>query len=116
MAKLSAGNIFPDYTVTTQFEDGTTISRIAGGKPLMLVVLTGVLSCGETAPELAGGNEGHACHFFLAFDPSLFGDPAGIREWYSRTDFSLQWQRPPGCPYQPHLQGFMAQTSMNRLG
>ena len=39
MAKLSAGNIFPDYTVTTQFEDGTTISRIAGGKPLMLVVL-----------------------------------------------------------------------------
>ncbi|MBR5382760.1 MAG: redoxin domain-containing protein [Clostridia bacterium] len=39
MAKLSAGSIFPDYTVTTQFEEATTISRIAGGKPLMLVVL-----------------------------------------------------------------------------
>ncbi len=39
MAKLSAESIFPNYTVATQFEDETTISRIAGGKPLMLVVL-----------------------------------------------------------------------------
>ena len=39
MAKISAGSIFPNYTVTTQFEDETTIADIAGGKPLMLVVL-----------------------------------------------------------------------------
>ena len=39
MAKLSAGNIFPNYTVTTQFADETTIRQIAGGKPLMLIVL-----------------------------------------------------------------------------
>ena len=39
MARLSVGSIFPDYTVSTQFEDATTIGRIAGGKPLMLVVL-----------------------------------------------------------------------------
>ena len=39
MAKLSAGSIFPDYTAATQFEGETTISKIAGGKPLMLVVL-----------------------------------------------------------------------------
>ena len=39
MAKLMPGDIFPDYTVSTQFEDETTISRIAEGKPLMLVVL-----------------------------------------------------------------------------
>ena len=39
MAKLSSESIFPDYTVSTQFEDETTIRRIAGGKPLMLVVL-----------------------------------------------------------------------------
>ena len=39
MARLSAGSIFPDYTVSTQFEEETTIRRIAGGKPLMLVVL-----------------------------------------------------------------------------
>ncbi len=39
MPKLSAGDIFPDYTVSTQFEDGTTVRKIAGGKPLMLMVL-----------------------------------------------------------------------------
>ena len=39
MAKLSKGDVFPDYTVTTQFEDATSISKIAAGKPLMLVVL-----------------------------------------------------------------------------
>ena len=39
MAKLYKGDTFPDYTVTTQFEDETTIKKIAGGKPLMLVVL-----------------------------------------------------------------------------
>ena len=39
MAKLTQGNTFPDRTVSTQFEDQTSISRIAGGKPLMLVVL-----------------------------------------------------------------------------
>ncbi len=50
------------------------------GLSVMVELLTGVLSCGETAPELAGGSEGHACHFFLAFDPSLFGDPDGIRD------------------------------------
>ncbi|MBR0086953.1 MAG: redoxin domain-containing protein [Lachnospiraceae bacterium] len=39
MAKLNPGDRFPDFTVTTQFEDNTSISKIAGGKPLMLVVL-----------------------------------------------------------------------------
>lgn len=39
MARLSAGDIFPDYNVSTQFEEATSISKIAGGKPLMLVVL-----------------------------------------------------------------------------
>ena len=39
MARLFAGDFFPDYTVATQFEDVTSISKIADGKPLMLVVL-----------------------------------------------------------------------------
>ena len=39
MAKLMKDNIFPDYTVSTQFEDQTTIKKIADGKPLMLMVL-----------------------------------------------------------------------------
>ena len=39
MAKLIKDDIFPDYTVATQFEDETSIKKIAAGKPLMLVVL-----------------------------------------------------------------------------
>ncbi len=39
MARLLTGDLFPDFTVTTQFENGTSIRKIAGGKPLMLVVL-----------------------------------------------------------------------------
>ena len=39
MARLKTGDIFPDRTVSTQFEDETTITAIAGGKPLMLAVL-----------------------------------------------------------------------------
>ena len=39
MARLVPGDSFPDFTVTTQFESETSISKIAGGRPLMLVVL-----------------------------------------------------------------------------
>ena len=38
------------------------------------------------------------------------------RPRYCLRDASEQVQRPEGWPYQPHLQGFMAQTSMKRLG
>ena len=53
MAKLSAESIFPNYTVATQFEDETTISRIAGGKPLMLVVLLVSVFAFDTALAIA---------------------------------------------------------------
>ena len=39
MARLTKGDVFPDFTVSTQFEEGTGIKKIADGKPLMLVVL-----------------------------------------------------------------------------
>ncbi len=35
MAKLKAGDKFPDYTVDTVYESGLKISRIMGGKPTM---------------------------------------------------------------------------------
>ena len=47
MARLNAGDKFPDFKVNTQYEDGTSISKIADGKPLMVVVLRyiGCTSC-----------------------------------------------------------------------
>ena len=39
MARLTKDSIFPDYTAATQFEEKTTISEIAAGKPLMIVAL-----------------------------------------------------------------------------
>ena len=41
---------------------------------------------------------------------------ADRRERYFFTSCSVHRHRPEGWPYQPHLQGFMAHTSMNRLG
>ena len=38
------------------------------------------------------------------------------RPRYRFTSASEHRHRPEGWPYQPHLQGFMAATSMNRLG
>ena len=38
------------------------------------------------------------------------------RAWYFLISVSEQVQRRVGCPYQPHLQGFIAHTSMKRLG
>ena len=39
-----------------------------------------------------------------------------IRLRYCRTALGEQAHRPEGSPYQPHLQGFMAQTSINWQG
>lgn len=47
MGKLETGMMFPNFNVTTQYEDATSISAIAGNKPLMVVVLRyiGCTSC-----------------------------------------------------------------------
>ena len=37
-----------------------------------------------------------------------------MRLWYARTSFGVHLQRE--CPYQPHLQGFIAHTSMKFAG
>jgi hypothetical protein len=39
-----------------------------------------------------------------------------MRLRYDCTDFTEQVHRPDGWPYQPHLHGFMAHTSMKTDG
>ena len=39
MERIKVGEKFPDFTVNTQLEKGTSISKLADGKPLMLMVI-----------------------------------------------------------------------------
>lgn len=45
----------------------------------MVEALTGVLAQGMLSPEMCGAHGDHTSHFFMAFDPAMFGDPADIR-------------------------------------
>ena len=49
------------------------------GLAIMVEALTGVLAQGLTSPQMTGAHGDHTSHFFLAFDPAMFGDPADIR-------------------------------------
>ena len=54
------------------------------GLGVMVEALTGVLAQGLVCPEMSGAHGDHTSHFFMAFDPALFGDPADIRARMSR--------------------------------
>lgn len=49
------------------------------GLAIMVEALTSVLAQGLLCPEMQGAHGDHTSHFFLAFDPAMFGDPAEIR-------------------------------------
>lgn len=49
------------------------------GLGIMVEALTGVLAQGLLAPEMCGAHGDHTSHFFMAFDPALFGEAAAIR-------------------------------------
>jgi len=49
------------------------------GLGVMVEALTGVLAQGLVCPEMSGAHGDHTSHFFMAFDPALFGDSADIR-------------------------------------
>ena len=49
------------------------------GLAIMVEALTGVLAQGLTSPQMSGAHGDHTSHFFLAFDPAMFGDTADIR-------------------------------------
>ena len=60
--------------------EGETLGGHKGyGLGVMVEALTGVLAQGLVCPEMSGAHGDHTSHFFMAFDPAMFGDPADIR-------------------------------------
>ena len=60
--------------------EGETLGGHKGyGLGVMVEALTGVLSQGLVCPQMSGAHGDHTSHFFMAFDPAMFGDPADIR-------------------------------------
>ena len=68
------------------------------GLGVMVEALTGVLAQGMTSPEMCGAHGDHTCHFFMAFDPAIFGDPADIKARMSLYLKRLrESEKIPGC-------------------
>ena len=53
------------------------------GYGMVCELLCSILSLGVTSAHAGEGGAGGICHFFLAADPALFGDPAEIRKHFS---------------------------------
>ena len=81
------------------------------GLGIMVEALTGVLAQGMTSPQMCGAHGDHTCHFLLAFDPAMFGDPADIRARMSAYLAALRAsEKMPGCAriYTPGEKAFEA--------
>ncbi|MGN0773963.1 MAG: Ldh family oxidoreductase [Candidatus Ventricola sp.] len=89
------------------------------GLAIMVEALTGVLAQGLLSPEMQGAHGDHTSHFFLAFDPAMFGDPADIRAQMSRYLQMLRdSEKLPGHEriYTPGEKAFEAQARRMREG
>jgi len=89
------------------------------GLAIMVEALTGVLAQGMTSPEMLGPHGDHTCHFFLAFDPAMFGDPADIRVRMSAYLTRLrESEKIPGCAriYTPGEKAHEAMARRLREG
>ena len=89
------------------------------GLAIMVEALTGVLAQGLLSPEMSGAHGDHTSHFFLAFDPGMFGDPAQIREGMSRYLRMLrESEKLPGHEriYTPGEKAFATQEKRLREG
>ncbi len=117
MAKLTAGSIFPDYTVSTQFEDRTTIRRIAGGKPLMLVVLRyiGCTSCRYDVHMLLKNHERFA-EKGVAVAVVMQSTPASIRSALRDEPLSFPIICDPECAIYQDLEIRPAASREEMLG
>ena len=82
------------------------------GLAIMVEALTSVLSQGLLCPEMQGAHGDHTSHFFLVFDPAMFGEPKAIRENMSRYLQMLRnSEKLPGESriYTPGEKAFAAQ-------
>ncbi len=99
---------------------GETLSGHKGyGLAIMVEALTGVLAQGLTAPQMQGAHGDHTSHFFLAFDPALFGDPQDIQQRMSAyLDALRRSEKAPGCAriYTPGEKAYEAQEERLRHG
>ena len=99
---------------------GETLGGHKGyGLGVMVEALTGVLAQGLTAPDMQGAHGDHTCHFFMAFDPAMFGDAGEIRAGMSRYLARLrESERAPGCAriYTPGEKAFAAQQDRLERG
>ena len=89
------------------------------GLAIMVEALTGVLAQGMTSPQMCGAHGDHTCHFLLAFDPAMFGDPADIRARMSAYLAALRAsEKMPGCAriYTPGEKAFEAMARRLREG
>ena len=89
------------------------------GLGIMVEALTGVLAQGMTSPQMCGAHGDHTCHFLLAFDPAMFGDPSDIRARMSAYLAALRAsEKMPGCAriYTPGEKAFEAMARRLREG
>ena len=89
------------------------------GLGIMVEALTGVLAQGMTSPQMCGAHGDHTCHFLLACDPAMFGDPADIRARMSAYLAALRAsEKMPGCAriYTPGEKAFEAMARRLREG
>ena len=89
------------------------------GLGIMVEAQTGVLAQGMTSPEMCGAHGDHTCHFFMAFDPALFGEAADIRARMSAYLSALRASETiPGCTriYTPGEKAFEAMAQRLREG
>ena len=89
------------------------------GLGIMVEALTGVLAQCMTSPEMCGAHGDHTCHFFMAFDPALFGEAADIRARMSAYLSALRASETiPGCAriYTPGEKAFEAMAQRLREG
>ncbi|MBR5288999.1 MAG: Ldh family oxidoreductase [Clostridia bacterium] len=79
--------------------EGETLGGHKGyGLGVMVEALTGVLAQGLVCPEMSGAHGDHTSHFFMAFDPAMFGEAAEIRARMSRYLTMLrESEKAEGC-------------------
>jgi len=100
--------------------EGETLGGHKGyGLGVMVEALTGVLAQGLVCPEMSGAHGDHTSHFFLAFDPAMFGDPADIRARMSAYLMMLrESEKAEGCTriYTAGEKAFEAKAKREKSG